>query len=168
MTIKPFFLKTTYILSLLFAFSLCISKAYSYQNNTYFVTAVHDGDTISVLDKNNKLARIRLLFIDAPELDQPYGYNSKKALSDLIFNRIISANCPQIDSYGRQLCEIHLNGININEALLTNGHAWVYRYFSRNLELIRLEDKAKQNRVGLWALQGDQIIPPWIWRKGDH
>ena len=44
------------------------------------VIDVHDGDTITILDDQHNKHRIRLFGIDAPELNQPYGQASRKAL----------------------------------------------------------------------------------------
>ena len=46
------------------------------------VVGVHDGDTITGLDDSKTQFQIRLDAIDAPELGQPFGHASKKALSE--------------------------------------------------------------------------------------
>ena len=51
------------------------------------VVSVADGDTITVLDADKQQHKIRLEGIDAPEKAQPYGKDSKKALSDLVFGK---------------------------------------------------------------------------------
>src|SRR5258707_12329375 len=45
------------------------------------VINVHDGDTITVLDKDNKKTHIRLQGIEAPELKQEFGPVSQHNLS---------------------------------------------------------------------------------------
>ena len=37
------------------------------------VVKIADGDTVTIVDDQNKKHRIRLAGIDAPEKDQPYG-----------------------------------------------------------------------------------------------
>lgn len=44
------------------------------------VVGVHDGDTITVLTADKRSLRTRLVEIDAPESDQPYGMRAKQAL----------------------------------------------------------------------------------------
>jgi endonuclease YncB( thermonuclease family) len=44
------------------------------------VVGVHDGDTITVLKDGNTQVKVRLNQIDAPEIGQPFGQASKKAL----------------------------------------------------------------------------------------
>jgi endonuclease YncB( thermonuclease family) len=56
---------------------LCVLSAAA-QNNVKLVIEgkvinVHDGDTITVLDKDDKKFHIRLQGIDAPEIKQKYG-----------------------------------------------------------------------------------------------
>ena len=47
------------------------------------ILRVIDGDTVSAESGGTQI-KIRLSEIDAPEMDQPYGTNSKKCLSKLI------------------------------------------------------------------------------------
>ena len=48
------------------------------------VVRVADGDTVSVLDGNNKQHKVRLFGIDTPERDQPHGSLAGAALADLV------------------------------------------------------------------------------------
>jgi endonuclease YncB( thermonuclease family) len=41
------------------------------------VTKVSDGDTLTIINSDNKLAKIRLYGIDSPETKQEFGLNSK-------------------------------------------------------------------------------------------
>jgi endonuclease YncB( thermonuclease family) len=51
------------------------------------VVGVHDGDTVTLLDPNNRQHKIRLDGIDAPELGQPFGRASKQHLAELLAGR---------------------------------------------------------------------------------
>ena len=59
--------------------------------------------------------------------------------------------------------------MNVNERMVTLGHAWVMRRFYNHLpkdrqqKLNRLERWARSKMVGLW--QTPDPIPPWMWRK---
>ena len=44
------------------------------------VKSVHDGDTIRVTDSHGREIRIRMAYIDAPELNQAHGQSSRDAL----------------------------------------------------------------------------------------
>ena len=48
---------------------------------------VHDGDSITLLAAGNKQLKIRVAFLDAPELGQPFGYRAKQAMSELVFGK---------------------------------------------------------------------------------
>lgn len=42
-------------------------------------------------------------------------------------------------------------------------YAWVYRKYSKNPDLLRLEAEAREAKRGLW-FDADPI-PPWEWRQ---
>jgi endonuclease YncB( thermonuclease family) len=46
------------------------------------VVRVHDGDTLTVLVARNQI-RVRLVDIDAPELGQAFGRNSRQSLAGM-------------------------------------------------------------------------------------
>lgn len=66
------------------------------------VTAVADGDTITVLDGNKNQHRIRINGIDAPEKRQAYGERSKQQLSKMAFQKDARLECHKTDRYGRK------------------------------------------------------------------
>jgi endonuclease YncB( thermonuclease family) len=68
------------------------------------VVAISDGDTITVLDPDNRQHKIRLAGIDAPEKGQTFGERSKQSLSALVFQRRVEAHCHKKDRYGREIC----------------------------------------------------------------
>ena len=43
------------------------------------------------------------------------------------------------------------------------GHAWVYRDYSDDQNLIDLENSARAGNKGLWSKKNP--IPPWQWRR---
>ena len=50
------------------------------------VVKVADGDTVTVLDADNKKHKVRLTGIDAPERRQAYGNKSTESLINLVFH----------------------------------------------------------------------------------
>ena len=54
------------------------------------VVSVHDGDSLTLLVGDEKV-KIRLAQIDAPELKQPYGPESRSALVEMVANRKVRA-----------------------------------------------------------------------------
>src|SRR5688572_5877359 len=54
------------------------------------VIKVHDGDTVTVLDQDNKKFTIRLEGIDAPELKQEFGSASQQNLSRMVLGKQVT------------------------------------------------------------------------------
>jgi endonuclease YncB( thermonuclease family) len=133
------------------------------------VLSVGDGDTIRVSD-GAKRVTIRLACIDAPETAQtPYGMASRQQLQALApVGAVVSIQTKTTDRYGRTVAEIFRNGRSVNQAMVSTGEAFVYwQYISgcdRNT-YARLEQQAKSQRLGVWAVPGG-IERPWDFRRG--
>jgi endonuclease YncB( thermonuclease family) len=156
--------------ALLFILSVCLSTSAVAETFKGRVVAVSDGDTIRVLTTDNQEVKVRLADIDAPEKGQPHGERSKEALSKLIFGKVVEVEWREKDRYSRTIGTVwysqHLNQRrNINYEMVVNGDAWVYRKYSKDPDILKLEKEAQTSKRGLWALQPDQIIAPWDWRK---
>ncbi len=132
------------------------------------VVGVSDGDTITLLDSSKTQHKIRLQGIDAPEAKQAFGQASKRHLSNLVFNREVTAECGKTDKYKRQVCVVMVNGQDANLAQVTGGMAWWYRKYQKEQTAQQrgayeaAEAKAKAGRLGLWS--GPNPVPPWDWR----
>lgn len=103
------------------------------------VTKVYDGDTITVdIDLGfgivMKEQSIRLLGIDAPEIrgeERQKGLSSRSFVADrLPIGTVITMKTvkDRKEKYGRYLATIYYGDtlINLNEEILTSGHARVY------------------------------------------
>ena len=129
------------------------------------VLRVVDGDSISVkIDKTSY--RIRLAEIDAPEMAQPWGAESKAALIEKLQNKEVAIEVIDVDRYGRLVARVFLNGRQINREMVAEGHAWVYLEYLRDQSLLRPEAAARKEKHGLWR-SGTQI-PPWKWRQNNR
>jgi endonuclease YncB( thermonuclease family) len=150
----------------LFTFILLIGGLFFAQQDKDRVVRVHDGDTITVLRKGS-FEKIRLYGIDSPESDQPGGSEARNFASNLAFMEEVQVTTLDLDQYGRAVALVQLpDGRLLNEELLRNGQAWVYRAYCKELWCpgwIGLERKAKQQKAGLWAQK--KPVPPWEWRK---
>jgi len=56
------------------------ARAADIRTITARVVGVHDGDTLTALTDDKRQLKVRLHGIDAPELGQPFGQASKRAL----------------------------------------------------------------------------------------
>ncbi|MEO0138067.1 MAG: thermonuclease family protein [candidate division WOR-3 bacterium] len=122
------------------------------------VTEVIDGDTF----KTEKNKTIRLLGINAPELDEPGGDIAKEFLKWMILNKrvILKKDISEKDDYGRYLCYVYLDGKFVNEEMLRLGLAEARFYPPDTLykkELLEAEKTAIRNKRGLWSFPVFQI-----------
>ena len=129
------------------------------------VVGVHDGDTITALTPQMEEIKIRLAEIDAPELGQPFGQKSKQMLSDLVFQKDITVIKTDTDKYGRTVARLYAGDTDVNRTMVKLGGAWAYMAYLNDDSIPEAEQAAKVAKAGLWALQADQIMPPWQWRR---
>lgn len=130
------------------------------------VVRIADGDTITVL-QNSKQYKIRLYGIDTPEKKQDFGQKAKKFTSDMIFRQQVKVVVYDIDRYGRTVGMVYIGKKCLNEELIKNGYAWVYKHYcfeSFCNNWLKLERKARVNKLGLWIYNNP--VPPWDFRRG--
>ena len=130
------------------------------------VVGVHDGDTITGLDDSKTQYKIRLDAIDAPELGQPFGQASKKALSEKVFGKDVVVIAKTKDKYGRTVGHVMIDGRDVNLEMLEEGMAWHYAKYDTNKRLAHAAEGSKTARLGLWS--DASSVPPWDWRAAKH
>ena len=123
---------------------------------------VVDGDTIRAEAKGKEI-KIRLVEIDAPEMNQPFGAQSKNFLNRLLYEKDVTLIAQGEDRYGRTLGEIYANGESANTLMIKSGFAWVYDRYVKDSSLYKYQDQAKAENLGLWRAKDP--IAPWVWRK---
>ncbi len=124
------------------------------------VASVHDGDTLRLSDGRT----IRLEGIDAPEIAQPYGIESRNLLRKLTNKKRIRIETYGKDRYGRTIGEIFVGRKSVNHLMVSRGAAWWYQSFApTDNKLRRFEQSARKKRIGLW--NSNSVVPPWDWRK---
>lgn len=126
------------------------------------VINVADGDTITMMIDGKK-EKIRLYGIDAPEMRQAFGKRAKLFTKSMVHGKTVSLLRIDQDRYGRTVGVITLDGVSLNEALVSAGYAWHYRQYSTDSKLDALELEARLKRKGLWADRNP--MPPWEFRK---
>ena len=128
------------------------------------VTRVVDGDTVHLADGTV----LRLLDINTPE--GPHHGHDAEPLADAArdFLRTLVLNQPIVwqthrrakDAYGRGLAQVYIRRADgqagwVNGAMVRAGLAHVYTFADNHQfgpELMRLEDAARAERRGIWAL----------------
>jgi endonuclease YncB( thermonuclease family)/methylphosphotriester-DNA--protein-cysteine methyltransferase len=132
------------------------------------VINVHDGDTITVLDKDKKKFHIRLQGIDAPELKQARGAESQANLSRMVMGKQVSIIWTKVDKYRRTVGTIMLNGKDMNIEQVKAGLAWHFKKYADEQDpkdrvtYARAEEEARAARLGLW--QDPNPTPPGDYR----
>lgn len=140
--------------------------AYCYaQSDDYLATCVRviDGDTVDLADAEQKLHRVRIVGMDAPELAQPYGRASKAALSELVLHKEVHVVPAGVDKYGRELAQLRYDTsfgqLDVAETMISNGHA-----FSWGGAHYKAQEYAAENRLGVWSDLRYQERP-WLYRR---
>jgi micrococcal nuclease len=130
------------------------------------VVKIKDGDTVVVLDSTKTMITIRLAGVDAPEKKQDFGLKAKQFTIDEVAGKIVTVKIIAKDRYGRSVAWILYDKKNLSEELLKVGLAWHYIQYDKSKFLQSLEDKAKENKVGLWSIPNP--IPPSEYRKSKN
>ena len=130
---------------------------------------VIDGDTIDAdLNRNGKFSnpeeRIRLLYVDTPELSKSYkgkdpkfGLPAKEFLSSVLRKKaavlwIDPSN--RTGNYGRLLAVLEVKGHNINLALIKQGHSYFDTRYSWPEDFkiyAKAEAYAFEKHLGIWS-----------------
>ncbi|WP_343224857.1 thermonuclease family protein [Klebsiella pneumoniae] len=85
------------------------------------IVRVLDGDTVEIIDPGNRLTRVRLAGIDAPEKSQPFGQRSRQELSSMVAQRLVTVTGSETDRYGRLLGTIWLGMTDVNAEQVRKG-----------------------------------------------
>lgn len=142
------------------------------------VTEVNDGDTVTAGLKSlagiaAQVERVRLIGIDAPELNQePWGRRATRHLKRLIREGggtvYLEFDVQDRDRHGRLLGYLWTkNGILLNERMIEDGLAVLFtsppnvKYAER---LTRAQEKAKAGARGIWG-KGGLTASPSQWRR---
>lgn len=128
------------------------------------VIKISDGDTITVLLKGNIQKKLRIAEVDCPESGQAFGKNAKDFTSAAVFGKEITFFETDTDRYGRTIAKVYYNNEKyLSEELIKAGLGWWYHYFSKNTNLGKLEQEAREKKLGLWT--DVNAISPWEFRK---
>lgn len=120
------------------------------------VIRVSDGDTILIQSGSQKI-RVRMYGIDAPELKQNYGEDSKNYLEKRILNKNVDVKVINEDKYGRKVGKVFYKNKDINLEMIKTGNAWFYEYHAKKEKEYRKASKsAQEQKLGLWKDKNPQ------------
>ena len=132
------------------------------------VVSVADGDTIKVL-RDGRQVKVRLYGIDSPEKGQAFGQQAQGLTAALVAGRKVDVEQKDVDRYGRIVGLVTVDGQILNELVIQNGYAWVYRQHCQEKfcsDWFRSESAARQEKKGMW--QDSVVVPPWEWRAAQR
>ena len=161
------YLRQTLFGSLLIGFGLYGPLAWS-DSLIGRVVGVGDGDTVTVIDADQRKVTLRLAGIDAPEKSQDFGLEAKQALMQLCLDKPMLAEVRTTDRYGRLVARLSCNEVDVAASMLEKGLAWHFsRYAAAQPGLeaqldLSAQNRAKIARVGLWSTA--EPVAPWDWR----
>jgi micrococcal nuclease len=137
------------------------------------VVHVWDGDTVTLAGGQ----RVRLLGIDAPELEREgwpaefLAHKSTAVLAQIILDKRVRLEYDQLryDQYGRLLAYLFLqDGVMVNAELVRQGLAHVYIVAPNTgyqEELLAAQHEAMEARRGIWLKALNQDEPHYLGNK---
>jgi endonuclease YncB( thermonuclease family) len=139
------------------------------------VSKVFDGDTFEFVHEGVRYS-VRLSGVDAPERNQEYADQARKALRKWTEAVPVRIEVLKIDPYKRLVCKVFLESSQASQdlslRLLEDGLAWHFKRYVKDqtLEDRRLysqaEDRARENNLGLWSKS--QPLAPWTFREQER
>ena len=127
-----------------------------------------DGDTLkAIAKKGEEPFKIRLHGIDAPELDQEYGKESRDLLAALVEGKVVFVDIVDVDCYGRQVGILHPGNPreSVNKALVEVGLAYYWPKYGMLRGGCNAQKRGRRLRVGIWQRFGGEVRP-WSHRHG--
>ena len=113
---------------------------------TGIVSRVVDGDTIWVqIGSHAKPLKVRIQSIDAPEICQSGGQQSRAALKSKVLGQTVTVTTSTRDDYGRSVGSLQLQDQDVGQWMVAQGYAWVYSFrykkgpYARDLAVAQAE-----------------------------
>jgi endonuclease YncB( thermonuclease family) len=129
------------------------------------VTRVVDGDTLWFQpdELGEPLVAVRLRGIDAPETCQAWGRQATAALREQAQGRPATLRTHGQDDYRRTLGTLSVGGVDVNAALVAQGHAWAWRDVYGRSPYLQQEAAARSSLAGVHADAAAET--PWDFRQ---
>jgi endonuclease YncB( thermonuclease family) len=134
------------------------------------VVHISDGDTFIIEDENGKRTTVRIHAIDAPELSQDFGRESRENLRALIADQQVEIRKHNTDQFQRIVGTVFTGQKDIGLAQVAGGFAWHFKQYQKEQPAdereayAKAEETARSSRLGLWS--GNNPLPPKDYRRG--
>lgn len=140
---------------------------------TVKVTRVVSGNTLEVigLEQRNFNSRVRLIGVDAPDLQQqPWGQTAKQQLAKIVQgqNVLLEFDAQNQDTFGRYQAYVWHDKVLLNELLVAQGYGLAvsrnpnYRYTQ---QLNRAQESARLMGRGIWNPKQPMRFTPAEFRR---
>ncbi|MCE5328737.1 thermonuclease family protein [bacterium] len=131
----------------------------NYDNDSYQVVYVVDGDTIEL--KSGK--RLRLIGINTPEKDMYFYEEAKEFMEILVLNKQVKLekDVTNKDQYGRFLRYVYCPEYFVNLEMVRCGFANSYTYppdIKYTDKFLEAERSARENGAGLWQKSTNEFL----------
>jgi micrococcal nuclease len=135
------------------------------------VIEVNSGDVITIFNLNRPV-RVKLLGVDAPEMNQAFGDVAKRHLYDLVFDKGVLVNYSGIAADKSLTGRVSLNDVDIGAQMIRDGAAW---FDLNNMDRLSASDRevyqqseqaARSEKRGLW--QQANPVAPWEFVKAEN
>lgn len=133
--------------------------------------SVHDGDTLRVRSPKGEVLKIRFACIDAPELKQPLGQESRDYLRSIVAKGGNKVKLQPIttDRYGRTVAQLWNNNGLIQSQMVVAGMAYGYDQYKKDCPnwtaIESTQTQAQNEKVGIWKIPQQK---PWDYRKANR
>lgn len=169
----------TFVLILWWALAACAVLPSGHAAAPSFVGHVRrvaDADTLVVERPDGQSVKVRLRYVDAPEVahnrrqqDQPGARDALGYVDRNWRGREVTVT-PSGESYGRIVGTVtrQQNGkeIDLGATLVHYGLAWVDERFKPPKQLLEEQAAAKKDKRGVW--KNEDAIAPWLWRQNQR
>ena len=127
------------------------------------VVHVKDGDSL-IVEHNNTQKELRLVGIDTPEYNQPWGKKATRYVERMCLGKRVTVQITGKDRYQRWLAIVYINGVMLNEQLVEQGYAWVYPRKRKITPQLKAKlRQAQHTKRGLWKHKAP--VAPWKYRQ---
>lgn len=130
--------------------------------------SVHDGDTLRVRSQSGEVLKVRFACVDAPELKQPLGEESRNYLRSIISKggNKVKLQPITLDRYGRTVAQLWNSSGLIQSQMVVAGWAYGYEQYKKDCPnwsaIESAQTQAQNEKVGIWKVPQQK---PWDYRS---